>query len=100
MHPIDSQAKFHKYGVEWTAEKIDWLIDGVVVRTLTPSQVKGDYYPQTPMTARIGVWAGGDPDNTQGTISKHQRIWGISSWESDRKCRLGWRTHGLYQRSL
>ncbi|PWW75144.1 Glycoside Hydrolase Family 16 protein [Tuber magnatum] len=68
VHSIDSQARFHKYGIDWTAEKIDWLIDDVVVRTLKPSQVKGDFYPQTPMTAKIGSWAGGDPDNEQGVI--------------------------------
>jgi len=67
-HPVTSQAQFHTYGVEWTAEKTDWLIDGNVVRTLTPSQVQGDFYPQTPMQLRIGSWAAGDPGNAQGTI--------------------------------
>lgn len=54
--------------MDWTAEKLDWTIDGKVVRTLTPAMVKGDFYPQTPMAARIGIWAGGDSGNDQGVI--------------------------------
>ncbi|KAH0614178.1 uncharacterized protein H6S33_006064 [Morchella sextelata] len=69
FHTVDSQATFHKYGLNWTAEKLEWLIDDVVVRTLTPAMVKGDYYPQTPMTARIGIWSGGDSDNEPGVIA-------------------------------
>lgn len=68
IHPVDSQGQFHTYGLDWTAEKLDWLIDGVVIRTLTPAMVKGDFYPQTPMAARIGSWAGGDSGNEQGVI--------------------------------
>lgn len=68
IHPIDSQARFHTYGLDWTAEKLDWTIDGTVIRTLTPAMVKGDFYPQTPMAARIGIWAGGDSGNEQGVI--------------------------------
>lgn len=30
--------------------------------------VDGTNYPQTPMRIRIGIWAGGDPDNSEGTI--------------------------------
>ncbi|KAL7276747.1 hypothetical protein RUND412_000244 [Rhizina undulata] len=59
---------FHTYGFEWTEQMINWTIDGQVVRTLLPSQVKGDYYPQTPMQCRIGAWSGGDPANQPGVI--------------------------------
>ena len=34
VHPVDSQARFHKYAIDWTAKRIDWLIDDVVVLTL------------------------------------------------------------------
>lgn len=30
--------------------------------------LNGKNYPQTPMRIRIGIWAGGDPDNSEGTI--------------------------------
>jgi len=67
-HPVNSVSGFHTYGVDWTQQKLDWLIDGKVVRTLTPAQVQGDFYPQTPMQLRIGSWAAGDPGNAPGTI--------------------------------
>ncbi|KAI9045438.1 concanavalin A-like lectin/glucanase [Aspergillus affinis] len=46
-----------------------WLIDGKTVRTLTYEEaVHGTRYPQSLMRARIGNWAGGDPDNNPGTV--------------------------------
>ncbi|RAL03249.1 glycoside hydrolase family 16 protein [Aspergillus ibericus CBS 121593] len=60
---------YHTYGVNWTASKTEWIRDGVVVRTLEYADaVDGKNYPQTPMTIRVGIWAGGDPDNSAGTI--------------------------------
>ncbi|KAL2851133.1 concanavalin A-like lectin/glucanase domain-containing protein [Aspergillus pseudoustus] len=60
---------FHTYGIEWTASATNWYIDGAVVRTLNYADaVDGTNYPQTPMRVRIGIWAGGDPDNSEGTI--------------------------------
>ncbi|CAI7644895.1 hypothetical protein PCG10_009714 [Penicillium crustosum] len=60
---------FHTYSVDWTAERIQWLLDGDVVRTLKYADaLNGKNYPQTPMRIRIGIWAGGDPDNSEGTI--------------------------------
>ncbi|KAL4919188.1 concanavalin A-like lectin/glucanase domain-containing protein [Aspergillus aurantiobrunneus] len=61
---------FHRYGIRWTAEKTEWYVDGTLVRTLNYADaVDGTNYPQTPMRVRIGIWAGGDPDNSEGTIS-------------------------------
>ncbi|CAI7573289.1 unnamed protein product [Penicillium viridicatum] len=60
---------FHTYSIDWTAERIQWLLDGDVVRTLKYADaLSGKNYPQTPMRIRIGIWAGGDPDNSEGTI--------------------------------
>lgn len=67
FHPVNHQ-EFHDYGIEWTPEFVKWSIDGTVVRTLTPDQVKGDFYPQTPMQIKIGSWSGGDPQNEPGVI--------------------------------
>lgn len=67
FHPVNHQ-KFHDYGIEWTPQSVKWSIDGTVVRTLTPDQVKGDFYPQTPMQIKIGSWSGGDPGNSPGVI--------------------------------
>ncbi|KAJ6103523.1 hypothetical protein N7512_010603 [Penicillium capsulatum] len=43
---------FHTYSIDWTSSRIKWLLDGEV----------------TPARIRIGIWAGGDPDNSEGTI--------------------------------
>ena len=59
---------FHDYAIEWTPKSVQWSIDGNVVRTLFPSQVKGDFYPQTPMQIKIGPWSGGDSKNQPGVI--------------------------------
>ncbi|KAL4789138.1 concanavalin A-like lectin/glucanase domain-containing protein [Aspergillus venezuelensis] len=61
--------EFHTYTIDWTSEKTEWFVDGESVRTLNYADaVDGTNYPQTPMRVRIGIWAGGDPDNGQGTI--------------------------------
>ncbi|RDW95195.1 hypothetical protein BP5796_00958 [Coleophoma crateriformis] len=60
---------FHNYTVDWTSDRIEWLIDGTLVRTLAYADaLGGENFPQTPMNIRIGIWAGGDPSNSQGTI--------------------------------
>lgn len=65
----DVRANFHNYTVDWTAERIDWLIDSNVVRTLMYADANGGKtYPQTPMTVRLGIWAGGDPTLNKYTI--------------------------------
>jgi beta-glucanase (GH16 family) len=58
------------YRVDWTPETITWLIDGVSVRSLNYSDAEnGTRFPQTPMRLRIGIWAGGDSSNSEGTIA-------------------------------
>ncbi|KAH6693780.1 concanavalin A-like lectin/glucanase domain-containing protein [Plectosphaerella plurivora] len=65
----DGQGTFHKYTIEWTEATTKWLIDDVLVRTLNYADaVGGANYPQTPMNIRVGIWAGGDSGNSQGTI--------------------------------
>ena len=59
---------FQKYTIIWTSAQITWQINGQTVRTLIPDNANNQY-PQTPMAIKIGVWAGGDPNNAQGTIS-------------------------------
>ncbi|KAM3068959.1 hypothetical protein ACMFMG_004136 [Clarireedia jacksonii] len=66
----DPTSSFHNYTVDWTAERIEWWIDSVLVRTLHYADaLGGKNFPQTPMTVRIGIWSGGDPKlNGKGTI--------------------------------
>ncbi|TGZ76961.1 hypothetical protein EX30DRAFT_224118 [Ascodesmis nigricans] len=66
-HPGPTQDKYHTFAFDWTPEKLDWIIDGQVVRTLRFEDNPG-FYPQTPCNVRIGAWAAGDPDNEKGTI--------------------------------
>ncbi|KXS93817.1 hypothetical protein AC578_7348 [Pseudocercospora eumusae] len=66
----DVQNTWHTYSVDWTKEKLDFLIDGSVVRTLKysdPLAVYGKNYPQTPMQLKLGNWAGGASANN-GTV--------------------------------
>ncbi|EPS44072.1 hypothetical protein H072_1952 [Dactylellina haptotyla CBS 200.50] len=69
--PVDNpQGAEHTYTIEWTSKSITWSIDGVVKRVLTVenSSGGGQYYPQTPMQVKLGLWSGGDPGNPAGTI--------------------------------
>lgn len=65
----DPRTGFHNYTVYWTSDQLQWYIDGTLVRTLPYAAANGGRnYPQTPMTVRLGIWAGGDSANPNGTI--------------------------------
>ncbi|KAE8350327.1 concanavalin A-like lectin/glucanase domain-containing protein [Aspergillus coremiiformis] len=60
---------FHTYAINWTPSQIEWLVDRRVVRTLNYADaLDGENFPQTPSRIKIGIWAGGDPNNAEGTI--------------------------------
>lgn len=63
-----NQDSFHTYSIDWTSTQIVWAINGKTVRVLTPESANTGQYPQTPMMVKVGVWAGGDSNNPQGTI--------------------------------
>lgn len=65
----DTQTTTHNYTILWTSSYTTWYVDGTAVRTLNYADaLDGQNYPQTPMNIRIGVWAGGDSGNSEGTI--------------------------------
>ncbi|KAK0668022.1 concanavalin A-like lectin/glucanase domain-containing protein [Cercophora samala] len=65
----DSQGLTHNYTIDWTPSLITWYIDGAVVRTLAYQDALGGHnFPQTPMRLKLGIWAGGDSNNPNGTI--------------------------------
>jgi hypothetical protein len=68
-HPMSGiHTDYHNYTCHWTKEKLEWWIDGNLVRTLTYDEASGGkYYPQTPMRLSLGIWAGGDPELPEGT---------------------------------
>ncbi|KAI1655894.1 glycoside hydrolase family 16 protein [Daldinia decipiens] len=60
---------YHNYTCVWTKDKLEWWLDGGLLRTLLPKDANNTLnYPQTPMKLSLGIWAGGDPDGPQGTI--------------------------------
>ncbi|OIW24845.1 extracellular cell wall glucanase [Coniochaeta ligniaria NRRL 30616] len=63
------QTAVHKYTIDWTSTQLQWLIDDVVVRTLTYDAAKsGTTYPQTPMQIKLGTWVAGGKDAPEGTV--------------------------------
>ncbi|KIM99579.1 glycoside hydrolase family 16 protein [Oidiodendron maius Zn] len=70
-HPVNSDISdnFHNYTTHWTSDQLQWWIDGNLVRTLQYGDALGGRnYPQTPMTVRMGIWAGGDSSEDPYTI--------------------------------
>ncbi|PSN72561.1 concanavalin A-like lectin/glucanase [Corynespora cassiicola Philippines] len=66
---VNNIEEFHTYALNWTAEAITFIVNNQPVRTLKYAEANGGKnYPQTPSNVRIGIWAGGDPDNDEGTI--------------------------------
>lgn len=62
------QDDYHNYTVNWSKDKIDWIVDGNIVRTMTYAQADGagQYFPQTPVKVSLGSWAAGDPTQPKG----------------------------------
>lgn len=96
----DNQAEWHTYSVDWTSQEIVWAIDGVTVRALTPATADTNQYPQSPMMIKVGVWAGGDSDNAQGTIGKPIISNSCGRNDANVSSRLGWWCDRLQPRSF
>ncbi|WYZ42686.1 hypothetical protein EsH8_VI_000385 [Colletotrichum jinshuiense] len=65
-----TQTEFHNYTIDWTTSAVTWYINGALVRTLNYADaLGGKNFPQTPARLRLGIWAGGDPTNNEGTIT-------------------------------
>ncbi|KAM0697550.1 hypothetical protein Q7P36_002404 [Cladosporium allicinum] len=73
QYGVDSaQEVYHTYSLDWTAERIQWIIDGTVVRELKYTDsvaLNGKTYPQTPMKLKLGNWAGGADGQPEGTVT-------------------------------
>lgn len=68
----NSLEEWHDYEIRWTPEKVEWVIDGNVGRTLnkasTYNSTLNQYdFPQTPSRVQISIWPGGDAANPKGT---------------------------------
>lgn len=77
-------ANYHDYTIDWSADQLQWLIDGQVVRTLKKSDTWNETanrysYPQSPSRVQLSLWPAGLPTNPKGTVD-----WagGEISWNS------------------
>ncbi|CAM6101888.1 unnamed protein product [Calypogeia fissa] len=57
---FDSSAQFHDYTIRWLPGKIEWLIDGKLVRTA--EKKNGEAWPVKPMYLYASIWNAGDID--------------------------------------
>ncbi|SCU81316.1 LAME_0B06502g1_1 [Lachancea meyersii CBS 8951] len=80
----NSYEEYHTYEFDWDEDRIQWLIDGSVVRTLhrddTYDSIQNIYkYPATPMRLEIALWPGGVKSNNPGTV-----MWagGLIDWDN------------------
>lgn len=81
----DTYNDWHTYEIDWTPEKVDWIVDGSVQRTLkkadTYNETSKQYqFPQSPSRLQMSLWPAGQPSNAQGTID-----WagGVIDWNSE-----------------
>lgn len=80
----DSFANTHIYEVDWNEERIHWIIDGAIARTLYKKETWNEEkklfeYPQTPMRLQVSVWPAGRVDAAPGTI---QWAGGLIDWDN------------------
>ncbi|KAI6780094.1 cell wall glucanase (Utr2) [Emericellopsis cladophorae] len=88
----NSFSDFHDYEFRWTPDKIEWLVDGKVGRTV---EREGTWnataqlweYPQTPSRVQLSLWPGGAEGNPEGTVN-----WagGTIDWNHEDIKRLGY----------
>ncbi|KAG2186042.1 hypothetical protein INT43_002480, partial [Umbelopsis isabellina] len=54
-------ADMHEYTINWTPERLEWYLDGTLVRTRLQSDTCGDngcVYPTAPTVIQVGIWDG------------------------------------------
>jgi len=61
----DAQTEFHNYTIDWSQERIQYIVNGNVVREV-PYAAPGEY-PQSPCRVQFGIWCGGCSDRP-GTV--------------------------------
>ncbi|KAJ5780582.1 hypothetical protein N7457_005742 [Penicillium paradoxum] len=78
----NADTEFHNYTTYWNHDKLQWWIDGEMVRELDYNEeltVWGKNYPQTPCQVQFSIWPAGQKKAEQGTID-----WagGLVEWEN------------------
>ncbi|CCF54057.1 hypothetical protein NDA11_004819 [Ustilago hordei] len=64
---------WHTYTINWSPNRLQWIIDGTLVRTLyrknTLNSKDGLYhYPSSPMRLQLSIWGAGDGTFQKGTV--------------------------------
>ncbi|KAE9963587.1 hypothetical protein BLS_009142 [Venturia inaequalis] len=74
----------HTYTIDWTPDKIDWIVDGNILRTKKRSETWNSTsnrydFPQTPSRIMLSLWPAGLASNGKGTVD-----WagGLINWNS------------------
>lgn len=70
--PRFSAKDWHTYTLNWSPNRLQWIIDGTVVRNLYRKHTlekDGIYhYPSSPMRLQLSIWGAGDGSFQQGTV--------------------------------
>ncbi|CDH08724.1 related to glycosidase CRR1 [Zygosaccharomyces bailii ISA1307] len=82
--PSDSWANYHDYEIDWNEERIQWIVDGQIARTLRKDEtwdkeLQKYKYPHTPMRLEVALWPGGSEKNHPGTI---EWAGGLIDWDN------------------
>ncbi|KAG0154167.1 hypothetical protein PDIDSM_1547 [Penicillium digitatum] len=67
----NADTEFHNYTTYWDQDKLQWWIDGDLVRELPysdKSTLFGENYPQTPCRVKFSLWPAGQKKAAKGTI--------------------------------
>lgn len=80
----DAWANYHQYEIDWNEERIQWIVDGQIERTLLKTETWDEElqkfkYPHTPMRLEVALWPGGAETNHPGTI---EWAGGLINWDN------------------
>ncbi|KAF3353355.1 Zinc finger transcription factor ace1 [Verticillium dahliae VDG1] len=88
----DTFNNWHEYEIQWTPDKITWLVNGQVGRVKERKDTwnettQGWDFPQTPARVQLSIWPGGLESNAKGTID-----WagGVIDWEHEDIKKVGY----------
>jgi hypothetical protein len=71
IYIANADTEWHNYTTWWDSDKLEWWIDGNLVRTLLytdATALGGRNYPQTPCQVKISNWPAGLKSAANGTI--------------------------------
>ncbi|KAM0321414.1 hypothetical protein ACHAQA_010130 [Verticillium albo-atrum] len=81
----DTFNNWHEYEIQWTPDKVTWLVNGQVGRVKERKDTwnetsQGWDFPQTPARVQLSIWPGGLETNAKGTID-----WagGVIDWDHE-----------------